>query len=73
MKPIDWSAVRAATPGSVTCNHCQRPNIVVNKTTGLLFEHYIEPKKSSSRKSKRGRVKCAGGGQLHTSTPAVSP
>lgn len=69
MKAINWAAARSATPPSVTCNHCGRPDIVVNRTNGLLAPHYREPRQSSSRKAKRQREKCAGGGQLYTSTP----
>ena len=70
MKTIDWHARRAATPASCTCPHCERDSIVVDRVTGLRFDHYTEPKQSSSRKNKRQREKCVGGGQLYTSTPA---
>lgn len=70
MKTINWKAVRAATPGSVTCNHCQRPDIVVDKTTGLRAPHYTTAKSGSSRKNKRGRVPCEGGGKHYDSRPA---
>lgn len=65
MKTIDWDAVRAATPGSVTCNHCERPNIVVNRTTGLRAPHRI------ARKTQPGQKHpwCDGGNRAYDSTP----
>lgn len=68
MKTINWDKVRAATPGSVTCNHCQRPNIVVNRVTGLRTDHYTEPKTRPGQK----RVRCEGSGKLHNSTPGAT-
>ena len=68
MKAIDWAAVRAVTPGSVTCNHCERPNIVVNKATGLRAKHYTEPKTRPGQKRKW----CEGGGRHYDSQPEVS-
>lgn len=65
MKAINWNAVRAATPASVTCNHCLREHIVVNRVTGLRADHYTEPKTRPGQK----RMRCEGSGQLHTSTP----
>ena len=65
MKTIDWRARRAATPASCTCPHCERDNIVVDRTTGLRFDHYTEPKTRPGQKRKW----CVGGGQLYTSTP----
>ena len=66
MKTINWAAVRSATPASVTCNHCQRPDIVVDRTTGLRFPHRI------ARKTQPGRKHpwCDGGNRAHDSRPA---
>lgn len=69
MKTIDWEAVRAATPGSVTCNHCQRPDIVVDKTTGLRAKHRIAPKTQPGRK----HPWCEGGGLMYDSQPEGTP
>lgn len=70
MKTINWAAVRAATPGTVTCPHCERDGILVNRQDGLRIPHYLEPRKKAGRKGKRGRTLCEGSGQLYTSTPA---
>lgn len=67
MKAINWEAVRASTPGTVTCNHCQRPNIVVNKATGLRAKHHIAPKTQPGQK----HPWCAGGERHYDSTPGV--
>jgi len=69
VKTINWAAMRAATPPSVTCNHCLRENIVVNRITGLRAKHRIKPKTQPGQK----HPWCDGGGQFYTSTPAATP
>lgn len=69
MKTIDWAAVRAVTPGSVTCHHCQRENIVVNKQTGLRAKHRIKQKTQPGQK----HPWCDGGEQHYDSHPAGDP
>ncbi|ANZ35290.1 hypothetical protein BBK82_03545 [Lentzea guizhouensis] len=69
MKTINWDAVRAATPGSVTCNHCQRPNIVVvNKLTGLRAPHRNKPKTQPGQK----HPWCDGGNRMYDSLPETT-
>jgi hypothetical protein len=70
VKGIDWAAAIAATPCRVTCPHCGRDEIVVNRQTGLRNPHYLEQRKKAGRKAKRGRTLCEGSGQLYDSTPA---
>lgn len=65
MKAIDWAAVRAATPGSVTCNHCQRPDIVVDKATALRAPHRIKRKTQPGQKYPW----CDGGAKHYDSHP----
>lgn len=65
MKTINWARVRAATPASVTCNHCLRDNIVVNRTSGLRAPHRIKPKTRPGQK----HPWCDGGERHYDSTP----
>jgi hypothetical protein len=65
VKTINWTAVRAATPGSVTCNHCQRPNIVVNKATALRAKHRTKKKTQPGQQ----HPWCDGGGKHYDSHP----
>lgn len=67
MKTINWEAVRAATPSSVTCNYCERPDIVVNKTSGLRAKHRIAPKTQPGQK----HPWCEGGERHYDSRPAA--
>lgn len=66
MKTINWAAVRAATPGTVTCNHCERDNIVVNKATGLRAKHRTKPKTQPGQK----HPWCEGSERAYDSVPA---
>lgn len=67
MKQLDWVPVVAATPCRVTCNHCQRPKIVVNKQTGLRAKHRVKPKTQPGRNP---HPWCDGGERHYESTPA---
>jgi hypothetical protein len=70
VKTINWAAAIAATPCRVTCTHCGRDEIVVNRQTGLRIPHYLEPRTKAGRKAKRGRTLCEGSNQAYDNTPA---
>ncbi|GAA1281881.1 hypothetical protein GCM10009634_27820 [Saccharothrix xinjiangensis] len=55
------------TPTHVTCNHCNRPDIVVDRLTGLRMPHGIRPR---HRGKPRHVPRCEGSGKHHTSQPA---